>query len=180
MKRPVLIGIAAAVTVAAIAGVLSRPFFRPSGEMKHAHVIEPARAEPGAAIYYQDPDGKPFYSLTPKKTPDGRGYRAVPAGADISFDDPAEVAAAPPADRKVKYYRNPMGLPDVSPTPKKDSMGMDYIPVYEGEEQDDGKTVKVSPEKIQRTGVRTEAVEARVVVRPVRAEIGRASCRERG
>jgi len=48
-------------------------------------------------------------------------------------------------------------------------MGMDYIPVYEGEEQDDSKTVKVSPEKIQRTGVRTEAVEARVVVRPVRA-----------
>ena len=30
-----------------------------------------------------------------------------------------------------------------SPVPKKDWMGMDYIPVYEGEEQDDGKTVKV-------------------------------------
>ena len=27
-----------------------------------------------------------------------------------------------------------MGLPDTSPAPKKDSMGMDYIPVYEGEE----------------------------------------------
>ena len=39
---------------------------------------------------------------------------------------------------------------------------MDYIPVYEGEEQDDGKTVKVSLDKIQRSGVRTEAVEARV------------------
>ena len=49
-----------------------------------------------------------------------------------------------------------MGLPDTSPVPKKDSMGMDYIPVYEGEEQDDGKTVRVSLEKIQRSGVRTE------------------------
>jgi len=37
------------------------------------------------------------------------------------------------ASRKILYYRNPMGLPDTSPAPKKDSMGMDYIPVYEGE-----------------------------------------------
>jgi len=48
-------------------------------------------------------------------------------------------------------------------------MGMDYIPVYDGEEQDDGKTVKVSLDKVQRSGVRTETVEARVIVRPVRA-----------
>ena len=34
----------------------------------------------------------------------------------------------------ILYYRNPMGLPDISPTPKKDSMGMDYIPVYESED----------------------------------------------
>ena len=52
-----------------------------------------------------------------------------------------------------------MGLPDTSPVPKKDWMGMDYIPVYEGEEQDDGKTVKVSLDKVQRSGVRTETVE---------------------
>jgi hypothetical protein len=36
--------------------------------------------------------------------------------------------------RKLLYYRNPMGLPDTSPVPKKDSMGMDYIAVYEGED----------------------------------------------
>ncbi len=33
-------------------------------------------------------------------------------------------------ERRVLYYRNPMGQPDVSAVPKKDSMGMDYIPVY--------------------------------------------------
>jgi Cu(I)/Ag(I) efflux system membrane fusion protein len=168
MKRSALIGIAAAVTAAAIAGVLSRPYLWPSGATKHAHIMEQARAEPGAAIYYQDPDGKPFYSLTPKKTPDGRDYRAVPAGADVSFDDPADVAAAPPADRKIKYYRNPMGLPDVSPTPKKDSMGMDYIPVYEGEDSDDG-SVKLSPGKIQRTGVKSEPAARRVIRTAIRA-----------
>jgi Cu(I)/Ag(I) efflux system membrane fusion protein len=168
MKRSVLIAIAAAVTAAAMAGVLSRPYLWPSRETKHAHLMEQARAEPAAAIYYRDPDGKPFYSLTPKKTPDGRDYRAVPAGADVSFDDPAEVAAAPPADRKVKYYRNPMGLPDVSPTPKKDSMGMDYIAVYEGEDSDDG-SVKVSQGKIQRTGVKSEPAARRVIRTMIRA-----------
>ena len=50
------------------------------------------------------------------------------------------------AGKKIIHYRNPMGLPDISPVPKKDSMGMDYIPVYEGE-QDDGNTVKVSAGK---------------------------------
>jgi Cu(I)/Ag(I) efflux system membrane fusion protein len=168
MKRSALIGIAAAVTAAVIAGVLSRPYLWPSGATKHAHIMEQARAEPGAAIYYQDPGGKPFYSLTPKKTPDGRDYRAVPAGADVSFDDPADVAAAQPSDRKIKYYRNPMGLPDVSPTPKKDSMGMDYIPVYEGDDSDDG-SVKLSPGKIQRTGVKSEPATRRVIRTTVRA-----------
>ena len=135
-------------------------------------VVTPAAAEAGQRrpIYYQDPDGKPFYSLTPKKTPDGRDYRAVPAGADISFEDgPAvEPAGGRRPDRKIKYYRNPMGLPDTSPTPKKDSMGMDYIPVYEGDDSDDG-SVKLSPGKIQRTGVKSEPAAPRVIRTMIRA-----------
>ncbi|MDP4003292.1 efflux RND transporter periplasmic adaptor subunit [Methylobacterium sp. NEAU K] len=70
-------------------------------------------------------------------------------------------------ERRILYYRNPMGLPDTAPAPKKDSMGMDYIPVYEGEGED-GNTVTISPGKVQRTGVRTEKVERRVVGRTVR------------
>ncbi len=68
-------------------------------------------------------------------------------------------------DRKIKYYRNPMGLPDTSPMPKKDSMGMDYIAVFEGEDTDDG-SVKMSPGKIQRTGAKSEPATQRVI-RPV-------------
>jgi Cu(I)/Ag(I) efflux system membrane fusion protein len=44
---------------------------------------------------------------------------------------------------------------------------MDYLPVYEGDEED-SNVVTVSPGKIQRTGVRSEPVERRVVSRPVR------------
>jgi Cu(I)/Ag(I) efflux system membrane fusion protein len=129
-----------------------------------------AVADTAAPIYYSDPDGKPFYSLTPKKTPDGRDYVAVPAGADISFEP--KPAPEPPATaqgpRKIKYYRNPMGLPDTSPVPKKDSMGMDYIAVYEGEDTDDG-SVKLSPGKIQRTGVKSETASPRVIRTVIRA-----------
>ena len=165
MKRSVLVATAAAVIAAAAVGVISRSLVPSGAQTKPGHVMEPA----GAAIYYQDPDGKPSYSLTPKKTPDGRDYRAVPAGADVSFDEspPANTAAAP-ADRKIKYYRNPMGLPDVSPAPKKDSMGMDYIPVYEGDDTDEG-SVRLSPGRIQRSGVKSEPATMRVIRTMIRA-----------
>jgi len=42
-------------------------------------------------------------------------------------------APSPPAERKLLYYRNPMDSRITSPVPKKDNMGMDYIPVYEGD-----------------------------------------------
>ena len=72
------------------------------------------------------------------------------------------------APRKILYYRNPMGQPDTSPVPKQDEMGMDYIPVYEGEDSASG-TVALSPEKIQTLGVRTEQVAMRQLQHKVRA-----------
>lgn len=71
----------------------------------------------------------------------------------------AGTSAAPHAEpRRILYYRNPMGLEDTSPVPKKDSMGMDYIPVHEGEEHDASGTVTLTPEKLQTLGVRTARV----------------------
>jgi Cu(I)/Ag(I) efflux system membrane fusion protein len=70
---------------------------------------------------------------------------------------------------KVKYYRNPMGAPDTSPVPKKDSMNMDYIAVCEDEIGASPGTVKLSLDRVQRLGVRSEAVEERALARTVRA-----------
>jgi membrane fusion protein, copper/silver efflux system len=61
-----------------------------------------------------------------------------------------------------------MGLADTSPVPKKDSMGMDYLPVYEGEDAD-SSTVQIAPGKIQRTGVRTEMVRSEAIVSKINA-----------
>ena len=90
-------------------------------------------------------------------------------------DHGATVAPSPAGEnkaRKLLYYRNPMGLPDTSPTPKKDPMGMDYIPVYEGEQSDEpaaANQVRISTDKVQKLGVRTEAAQLRSLDRIVRA-----------
>ena len=81
-------------------------------------------------------------------------------------------------ERPILYYRNPMGLPDTSPVPKKDSMGMDYIPVYADDQPDDSGAVAVSPARIQTLGVRTAVVERRAVDATVRAS-GRVEIDER-
>jgi Cu(I)/Ag(I) efflux system membrane fusion protein len=157
----------AALIAAAAGGFIAGRGNRQPAETSSMAVAAPAAVQTSdATIYYQDPDGGPHYSLTPTKTPDGRDYRAVPASADISFEEASAPTA--PMDRKIKYYRNPMGLPDTSPTPKKDSMGMDYIPVYEGDDSDDG-SVKLSTGKIQRTGVRSEPAAKRVIRTIIRA-----------
>ena len=104
---------------------------------------------------------------------------AVAAGASAAAR--ADHAIAP---AKLLYYRNPMGLADTSPTPKKDPMGMDYIPVYQGEDETasstpgGGNQVRISTEKVQKLGVRTEAVGLRALARTVRAS-GRVEADER-
>ncbi|MBI3700559.1 MAG: efflux RND transporter periplasmic adaptor subunit [Afipia sp.] len=91
------------------------------------------------------------------------------ANASMASDEKSDSSMSKGGDSKrIKYYRNPMGLPDTSPMPKKDNMGMDYLPVYDGEDTDDA-SVKFSPGKIQKTGARSEAVEMRTLSVPVRA-----------
>jgi Cu(I)/Ag(I) efflux system membrane fusion protein len=95
------------------------------------------------------------------------GQRSHDTGAPVAA---ASAAASPKAERKVLYYRNPMGLPDTSPVPKKDQMGMDYIPVYEGQEPEASATgsINISTEKVQKLGVRTEPAAVRSLGRVVR------------
>ena len=67
-------------------------------------------------LYYRDPDGKADFSPTAKATADGRAYVAVFEDEEAGF-----AGTAPPQPKgngKVKFYRNPMGLPDTSPVPK--------------------------------------------------------------
>ena len=62
---------------------------------------------------------------------------------------------------KILYYRNPMDPGVTSPVPMKDSMGMDYVPVYEEEAGGEAAGVYITPEKQQLIGVTKEKVEKR-------------------
>jgi len=147
-------------------------YARPRSDSLPLATADAAPAADRKIIYYRAPDGSPYWSAQPKKDATGRDYLPVYEDEEPAFGPGGKLIKAAPTKKtaqKILYYRNPMGLPDTSPVPKKDPMGMDYIAVYEGEETDDGKTVRVSLDKVQRSGVRTEAVEKRVIVRPVRA-----------
>ncbi|MBK7423870.1 MAG: efflux RND transporter periplasmic adaptor subunit [Propionivibrio sp.] len=107
----------------------------------------------------------------------GGGYWLGNKGAQAPGDGSATVSAGEAGKkvRKILYYRNPMGLPDTSPTPKKDQMGMDYIAVHEGEDEAENlndpsaaRQIRIGTEKIQKLGVRTEHAQLRSLDRTIR------------
>jgi Cu(I)/Ag(I) efflux system membrane fusion protein len=103
---------------------------------------------------------------TPARGASGEAGATATAGTDNKTGEKG---------RKILYYRNPMGLPDTSPTPKKDQMGMDYIAVYQGEDEAESpndpaaaRQIRIGTEKIQKLGVRTERAQLRSLDRTIR------------
>ncbi|MFA6179938.1 MAG: efflux RND transporter periplasmic adaptor subunit [Candidatus Methylopumilus sp.] len=124
-------------------------------------------------LYYRNPMGLPDTSPVPKQDSMGMDY--------IPVYEASAASAQAKQERKILYYRNPMGMPDTSDVPKQDSMGMDYIPVYEGEDEpalDGAITVKISTDKVQKLGVKTEKAALRQLSSTVRA-VGRIEPDER-
>lgn len=82
------------------------------------------------------------------------------------------VPADPPGgDREILFYRNPMDPTISSPVPAKDSMGMDYVPVYADEARgmaSTGAVVEIDPAVVQNMNVRTESAVRRDLTRPIR------------
>ena len=106
----------------------------------------------------------------------GAGYwmgRASPRPDSAAVTSSSSSTTIDKGGKRLLYYRNPMGLPDTSPVPKKDPMGMDYIAVFEGETEGDDATapnqVNISAQKVQKLGVRTESVQLRSVDKVIRA-----------
>jgi len=84
---------------------------------------------------------------------------------EVKQDQAPQSPPAAPAERKVKFYRSPMDPKRTSPTPGKDEMGMDYVPVYEdeakgasGQEVQGLATVTIDPARQQLIGLRTAKV----------------------
>ncbi|MBI5450697.1 MAG: efflux RND transporter periplasmic adaptor subunit [Gammaproteobacteria bacterium] len=103
----------------------------------------------------------------------GGGYwwahRAVPAAVAPQ--------TALPAARTPLYYRHPMNPAATSPLPKKDEMGMDYVPVYAEAGAGPAGTVSIDPVTVQNIGVRSVRAERRVLARTIDA-VGRVDYNE--
>jgi RND family efflux transporter MFP subunit len=80
-------------------------------------------------------------------------------------------ATAEKKDRKILYYKDPMHPWLTSPKPAKaPDCGMDMVPVYEGEEEEQpGSAIKIDPTVVQNIGVKTEAVQKRRLTKTIRA-----------
>jgi len=99
-------------------------------------------------------------------------WLACSEGSPGSGSQP-EGAAPTSAERKVLYWKSPMDPTFISKSPGKDSMGMDLVPVYEGEEPAGPPgTVRIDPATIQNIGVTTTVVERKRLARDIRT-VGR-------
>lgn len=68
------------------------------------------------------------------------------------------------------FYRNPMNPEITSPVPMKDSMGMDYLPVYvDNQKSEVAGTVRIDPVVVQNIGVRTATARSGAISRTIRA-----------
>ncbi len=97
-----------------------------------------------------------------------------PMHPSITSDKPGEcpicgmqlVATSAPAvpEHKLLFYRSPMDPKVTSPTPRKDEMGMDFVPIYSDEVNGGSPptaglaTVGIDPQRQQLIGLRTAPV----------------------
>jgi len=74
-------------------------------------------------------------------------------------------------ERTILFYRNPMDPSVTSPVPRKDEMGMDYVPVYADEAEaaaDQGAVVTIDAAVQQNMNVVTEEVRRRDISHEIR------------
>jgi membrane fusion protein, copper/silver efflux system len=99
-------------------------------------------------------------------TSDKPGSCAI-CGMSLVKKEPVDRPEGKTAKKKLLYYRNPMDPKSTSPVPMKDSMGMDYVAVYEAQESGAGPGVYISPERQQLIGVKKETVAKRQLARQI-------------
>ncbi len=82
---------------------------------------------------------------------------------------PAEVSVASAESAEPLFYRSPMNPSVTSPTPAKDAMGMDYVPVYEDADSSAHPgTVKIDPVVRNNIGLRTAVAQQKTMSRTIR------------
>jgi RND family efflux transporter MFP subunit len=88
-----------------------------------------------------------------------RGRR--PPALETGSAGPGTAQAAPASGDKILYWRAPMDPTEIYDHPGKSRMGMDLIPVYEGQEAAGAGSIAINPMVQQNMNLRLAAVERR-------------------
>lgn len=117
---------------------------------------------------------KNFARAIATSDPDHTGY-GMGAPAAAATANTYDGASGKTASRKITSYRSTMMPGEVSQTPRKDSMGMDMVPVYDAEDS----MLELSDHARAMASVETVAVERRKLMREIRV-IGKVQYNETG
>ena len=79
----------------------------------------------------------------------------------------AAVTESAGAEREILYWKAPMDPNFRSDKPGKSPMGMDLVPVYAADSDDDESVVTISPQVVNNLGVRTEQAQYGVLSRRI-------------
>ncbi|RMF57326.1 MAG: efflux RND transporter periplasmic adaptor subunit [Calditrichaeota bacterium] len=88
--------------------------------------------------------------------------------ADMAMDGKQKKQAGDKKGKKILYWRAPMDPTYISDKPGKSPMGMDLVPVYEGEENLSSSSITIDPVTVQNMGVRTAVVKRQPFYRVIR------------
>jgi Cu(I)/Ag(I) efflux system membrane fusion protein len=121
----------------------------------------PATREPATTDSHAH--GRYVCPMHPTISSDKPGECPICAMQLVPANDAAAMRAANPAERRLLFYRSPMDPRQTSSTPRKDEMGMDYLPVYSDEVGARASTaglatVGIDPQRQQLIGLRTAPV----------------------
>lgn len=116
--------------------------------------------------------------MHPEITSDEPGKCPICGMALVPAKQP-EPAAGPAAGRAPLYYRHPHDPTITSPAPRKDEMGMDFVPVYGDAAGKDADVIRLSAAMTNNLGVRTAAARSGRIARPVET-VGTVAFDDRG
>ncbi|MDH3252062.1 MAG: efflux RND transporter periplasmic adaptor subunit, partial [Ignavibacteria bacterium] len=141
--------------------VLSGCGGKEESNMKSEQQVTDAQKKEKKILYWRAPMDPTYISDKPGKSPMGMDLIPVYEGEENGIASRTDTVMKDSDEKKGKilYWRAPMDPTFISDKPGKSPMGMDLVPVYEGEQNAGGPVVVIDPVTMQNMGVQTTPVK---------------------
>lgn len=153
MKAKIIIFLITGILIGAAATYFIAPLIRPTAEVSESGVKQLYSCGMHPEVISEEPGNCPIcgMKLTPIKGSQG------------------EQSEAAKKDRSILYWQAPMDPTEIYDNPGKSKMGMDLIPVYEGDEAGGAGSITIDGAVQQNMNLRTAKVERRDMSRVIKA-----------